>query len=451
MTAAPASDASFGEVVHAGDVGGRERDVGRRAGTAARRERGPERVTRASIPTIQRRIAPTTAAVLGRFPARYHRGMRLIPWEEERLQLFAAAELARRRRAPGCGSTSRRRSRSSATPCSRRRARVRPTRTWRRRDGRRSTRPSPRRGAGARSTRSGSRSCWATGPGSSRWSIRSGATASRPIRWAGRGAHRRPVGRGGQRGPGDDRARGHQPVPAPDPGLVALPVRRVNPRLEFDREAARGFHLDLPAGAYAGWEPGETRTVRLVRLAGRARGETVTRLSAEEYRARYGATTGDRVRLGDTDLWIRVGEDRTARGDEPVWGYAKNLRSRMAQSEREPARRSSTSSSPARSSSTRSSASSRPISASRTAGSPGSAAPAAPDQRRHRPHRPAHQVVHGLRPHRTPAPSTPTSTRSAPSSCRPRCPPASRRSSPPGSRSRHSRWSGRSPGSKAGR
>ena len=57
----------------------------------------------------------------------------------------------------------------------------------------------------------------------------------------------------------------------------------------------------------------------------------MTRLSAEEYRLRYGATTGDRVRLGDTDLWVKVGEDRTARGDEPVWGYAKNLRSRMTQ------------------------------------------------------------------------------------------------------------------------
>ncbi len=60
----------------------------------------------------------------------------------------------------------------------------------------------------------------------------------------------------------------------------------------------------------------------------------MTRLSAEEYRLRYGATTGDRVRLGDTDLWIRVREDRTARGDEPIWGYAKNLRSRMAQWDR---------------------------------------------------------------------------------------------------------------------
>ena len=59
----------------------------------------------------------------------------------------------------------------------------------------------------------------------------------------------------------------------------------------------------------------------------------MTRLSAREYRTRYGATTGDRVRLGDTNLWIRVEDDRTARGDEPVWGYARNLRSRMAQSD----------------------------------------------------------------------------------------------------------------------
>ena len=59
----------------------------------------------------------------------------------------------------------------------------------------------------------------------------------------------------------------------------------------------------------------------------------MTKLSADAYRVRYGATTGDRVRLGDTDLWVRVREDLTARGDEPVWGYAKNLRSRMAQSD----------------------------------------------------------------------------------------------------------------------
>jgi urease subunit gamma/beta len=47
-----------------------------------------------------------------------------------------------------------------------------------------------------------------------------------------------------------------------------FPFERVNPRLEFDRGAARGYRLDLPAGAYVGWEPGETRTVRLVRVSG---------------------------------------------------------------------------------------------------------------------------------------------------------------------------------------
>jgi urease subunit alpha len=62
----------------------------------------------------------------------------------------------------------------------------------------------------------------------------------------------------------------------------------------------------------------------------------MTRLDAEAYRVRYGATTGDRIRLGDTHLWVRVAEDRTARGDEPIWGYAKNLRSRMTQWDRAP-------------------------------------------------------------------------------------------------------------------
>jgi urease subunit gamma/beta len=48
-----------------------------------------------------------------------------------------------------------------------------------------------------------------------------------------------------------------------------FPFHRLNARLVFNREAARGFRLDLPAGAYVGFEPGESRTVRLVRLAGR--------------------------------------------------------------------------------------------------------------------------------------------------------------------------------------
>ena len=46
------------------------------------------------------------------------------------------------------------------------------------------------------------------------------------------------------------------------------PFERVNPRLIFDRERARGYRLDLPAGASERWAPGETRTVRLVRFRG---------------------------------------------------------------------------------------------------------------------------------------------------------------------------------------
>ncbi len=57
----------------------------------------------------------------------------------------------------------------------------------------------------------------------------------------------------------------------------------------------------------------------------------MNRLSPTERLARYGPTTGDRVRLGDTDLWVRVQEDRQAPGDEPIWGYAKTIRPRAAQ------------------------------------------------------------------------------------------------------------------------
>ncbi len=43
------------------------------------------------------------------------------------------------------------------------------------------------------------------------------------------------------------------------------PFEQVNRRLLFDREAARGFRLNLPAGATLRWAPGETREVPLVR------------------------------------------------------------------------------------------------------------------------------------------------------------------------------------------
>jgi urease subunit gamma/beta len=46
------------------------------------------------------------------------------------------------------------------------------------------------------------------------------------------------------------------------------PLDRVNPRLSFDRVAARGFRLDLPAGASERWEPGEEKQVGIVRYGG---------------------------------------------------------------------------------------------------------------------------------------------------------------------------------------
>jgi len=42
----------------------------------------------------------------------------------------------------------------------------------------------------------------------------------------------------------------------------------VNPALEFDREAARGFRLDIPAGTAVRFEPGQTREVTLVGYLG---------------------------------------------------------------------------------------------------------------------------------------------------------------------------------------
>lgn len=47
-----------------------------------------------------------------------------------------------------------------------------------------------------------------------------------------------------------------------------FPFERVNGRLVFDRERAVGFRLDLPAGESAVWAPGEAREVDLVRYAG---------------------------------------------------------------------------------------------------------------------------------------------------------------------------------------
>lgn len=57
-----------------------------------------------------------------------------------------------------------------------------------------------------------------------------------------------------------------------------------NAALSFDRVAARGFRLDIAAGTAVRFEPGQTRSVQLVALAGDRRvfGFTATVMGALE-------------------------------------------------------------------------------------------------------------------------------------------------------------------------
>ena len=45
-----------------------------------------------------------------------------------------------------------------------------------------------------------------------------------------------------------------------------MPFWEINQRMRFDRELARGYRLDIPAGGAIHWEPGETKEVRLCLL-----------------------------------------------------------------------------------------------------------------------------------------------------------------------------------------
>ncbi len=58
----------------------------------------------------------------------------------------------------------------------------------------------------------------------------------------------------------------------------------------------------------------------------------MTEISRGAYRALYGPTTGDRIRLADTDLLIEVEHDHCFGGDEAVFGGGKVIRESMGQS-----------------------------------------------------------------------------------------------------------------------
>lgn len=124
-----------------------------------------------------------------------------------------------------------------------------------------------------------------------------------------------------------------------------------NPALSFDRDAALGYHLNIASGTAVRFEPGQGREVTLVEFAGKReiygfRGDVMGQLPDAEgaddatvaatmdrtaYAQMFGPTVGDKVRLGDTDVWIQVEQDFTVYGDEVKFGGGKVIRDGMGQ------------------------------------------------------------------------------------------------------------------------
>ena len=69
---------------------------------------------------------------------------------------------------------------------------------------------------------------------------------------------------------------GHEPITLTVSNTGDRPIQvgshyhfhETNPALEFDREAARGCRLDIPAGTAVRFEPGQTRDVALIHFGG---------------------------------------------------------------------------------------------------------------------------------------------------------------------------------------
>ncbi|KAI5406280.1 hypothetical protein KIW84_052862 [Lathyrus oleraceus] len=151
----------------------------------------------------------------------------------------------------------------------------------------------------------------------------------------------------------------------------------VNPYLIFDRRKAFGKRLNIASGTTTRFEPGESKSVILVSIGGdkvirggnnivdgpvndlncieameavRTRGfghkedenarEGITGedysltnvIHREEYANKYGPTTGDKIRLGDTNLFAKIEKDFAVYGDECVFGGGKVIRDGMGQS-----------------------------------------------------------------------------------------------------------------------
>jgi len=120
-----------------------------------------------------------------------------------------------------------------------------------------------------------------------------------------------------------------------------------NDALAFDRDKAYGFRLHIAAGTAVRFEPGQTRTVQLVALAGdrvvygfagRVMGKLKLKkpimskkIGRQAYAEMFGPTVGDKVRLADTDLWIEIEKDFTIYGEEVKFGGGKVIRDGMGQ------------------------------------------------------------------------------------------------------------------------
>ena len=55
------------------------------------------------------------------------------------------------------------------------------------------------------------------------------------------------------------------------------------------------------------------------------------KMSRKQYAQMYGPTTGDSIRLADTDFIIQIEKDHTSYGDEVVFGGGKVIRDGMGQ------------------------------------------------------------------------------------------------------------------------
>lgn len=194
--------------------------------------------------------------------------MRLIPWEEERLQVFAAAELARRRRAAGIRLNQ---PEVVALICDAmlEAARAGATYTEVEAAGRAAVNPDEVLD-GVRELVDEIRLEVLLGDGSRVIALVDPLDRGTPPDPLGPGAL--VVGSRAVIETAADREAIELSVTSRSRRRVRVsshyPFHMVNPRLEFNRQAATGFRLDLPAGSWEGWEPGETKTVRLVRFAG---------------------------------------------------------------------------------------------------------------------------------------------------------------------------------------